>query len=220
MISIPKIVFLLIAYFTSNTLYCQKDLVALIRPAYANLLVNVDNYLFVVAQQKQPIKLDQIKAEYYRSSRPLAISNENGYFTIKPDSAGEILITLSSKKAVYRERLRAIEIPAVPYLGNFNWDGFHKLSVNEMKLQRGIFPVVENYGFDIKCSIKSFEFIRVSKGNTAMRTLNEGGSFNEQSREIINATSTGDVFIFRNIMCKCPGNNFPQRLEDKTLEIE
>jgi hypothetical protein len=89
-----------------------------------------------------------------------------------------------------------------------------------MKTQFGLYPQVENYDFDIKCNILNYEILKVANNNVASKASNKGSSFNEDSKEIIKSAASGDLFIFYNINCKCPGGNFPFRLEDVIIKIE
>lgn len=203
---------------TFQSLYGQGESWALVKPHYENLLINSNNIIYIVAQQKKPVSVDQVSAKYVRNSRAIEIKKIDDYFTIRPDSAGRIMISIKVKNKVSHQFLRAIEIPAIALLSHHR--SYDTIPPGEMKAQRGLYPQVENYGFDIKCSILGFDILKVSQSNLVSRATNKGETFKDGSMEILKSTLAGDLYLFYNIMCRCPGGNFPVRLEDVIIQIE
>lgn len=212
-----RILFSLLSLY-SQKLNSQNEMLALAKPEYDNLLVNVDNVVYVIGQQNKPIRLNQITAEYSFNHRHLQVSENKGQFIIRPDSAGVIMISIRLNGKVVKQYLRAIEIRATPYLSLHRTHD--KMSSGEMSVQRCLTPVVENYGFNIRCQILSFELTKINTMNSAYKSKNEGETFIGDTKLIIESASPGDIYFFYNIICKCPGNNFPHRLDDFLIEIE
>lgn len=207
----------------SNTLLAQQQVKSLIavRPGY--FIAKLDNSFEVVAQQEYPVTLDQLHAYiqvFNQERRPIAIKQWKNSFVIRPDTVGIVEIDVALKDTVETKRIRVKPIKAVGRLGNYTANQNIKIGIGAFKAQEGIKAVIENYDIDAYCKVYGFEVIRVSKWDEVERSVNTGARFNGATRAIINHASTGDLFIFRRIMYRCPGSEEIQRLEDMTFEIK
>ncbi|MBK8405258.1 MAG: hypothetical protein IPL25_14625 [Saprospiraceae bacterium] len=221
----PKLLAILfiVSIISHNKILAQYTPTISIKTYYEGFLINSDNPILIIARQKQPIILEQVSAffqSYNENSYPLEIYGNNGNFYIHPDSLGWVTITVKTETDTLSENFRTRQIPAIGYLSGHRANRDEKISVNDMKTQLGLIPVVECCGFDIKCNIKSFETILISTKNKVFKTKNNGGRFNDETLKIIKNTRSGDIYIFRNIKYRCPGDIFPQRLDDMTFEVE
>jgi gliding motility-associated protein GldM len=80
------------------------------------------------------------------------------------------------------------------------------ISSGEFKLQRGVFPVLENFDFQAECTIEEFRLVRVPKRSDVMVQMNKGGLYSPQSKAIVEKARAGDKYYFEDIKCKCPGD--------------
>jgi len=67
------------------------------------------------------------------------------------------------------------------------------------KVQKGVIPVLEGFDFDAKCSISGFNLVRAPKRSDPEFALNPGGTFNSDSKRLMNKAVPGDRFFFDNI---------------------
>ena len=89
----------------------------------------------------------------------------------------------------------------------------------EFKAQGGIIPVLEGFDFDAKCNIAGFQFVRAAKRADPEINLNQGGKFNARSMELRNMAKPGDLYVFENIKCKCPGDVTQRPLPNMIIRI-
>jgi len=80
------------------------------------------------------------------------------------------------------------------------------MSSGEFKLQKGVFPVLENFEFEAECKIQEFRLVRVPKRNDVTVVMNSGGIYSQQSKATVEKARAGDKYYFENIKCKCPGD--------------
>ena len=80
------------------------------------------------------------------------------------------------------------------------------MSSGEFKLQRAVFPILENFDFETECEIEEFRLVRVPKRGDAIVVYNKGGIYSPESIALVEKARPSDKFYFENIKCKCPGD--------------
>ncbi|MFT5262623.1 MAG: hypothetical protein ACI8YQ_001360 [Polaribacter sp.] len=187
------------------------------------LVAKINNPIRIIAQQKEPVSIDQLNAtfqKYDSEKEPIVIVERNGYFIINPDTIGIVKINITIGDTIETKTIRVKPIEVVGRLGRFKANTDKKISVGEFRTQMGIMASVECCGFDAKCKVLEFQTIRISTQKQTEKALNRGGKFEEEAREIIAKTESGDIFIFRQIVCKCSDSGKAQRLDDMIFEVE
>lgn len=191
---------------------------------YESFVIGVDNELDIVYAQDEKIVKEDINAtfEHYKSKekRQLEIIEKYGRFFIKPDSLGVVTLSVKTRDGIKEKRVKTKSLIAVGKLSRYTANHVGKINSGEFRAQAGIYAAVEGYDIDAKCNILNFEIIRISAENTSSRDMNYGGKFEIQSRKLVALAESGDLYIFRNIRYKCPGDNYEKRLIDMIFEIE
>ena len=218
-----------VCFFTSlATLDAQIPNVLALAP-YGQFIANMDNYVFIVMQRDEPLKAEEIIAEFSRVRYGPVIDTldvmENGEgFTIRSNQQiGWVKFKVKWQDTVLNALSPPIlirYIPAVAKLSNHRAGEDKSMPAGEMKAQFGLYCAIECCGFDAKCTIESFEMYRISKDNLAERTFNKGPVFQEEAKRILANTQPGDLFLFRKIFYLTPGTPFAQPAEDMTFVIE
>ncbi len=201
----------------------NKPLKSIVSIENQYLIVGVDNPIRIIAQQNEPVSINQLNANFqvYNSGKvPIKIVEGEGYFIIRPDTIGIVEINITIGDTIVMKTLRVKPIDAVGRLGKYQANTDEKISVGEFKAQMGVVASVECCGFKARCRVLQFQTIRIGVNNEIDRTVNKGSRFDKQTREIILKAESGDVYIFRQIKYKCPGSAKPQRLDDMIFEIE
>ena len=80
------------------------------------------------------------------------------------------------------------------------------MSSGEFRLQKGVFPVLENFDFETECKMVGFRLVRVPKRKDATIVINKSGTYTQESKALVQKAVPGDKFYFENIQCKCPGD--------------
>ncbi|RLD60144.1 MAG: hypothetical protein DRJ05_05205 [Bacteroidetes bacterium] len=75
-----------------------------------------------------------------------------------------------------------------------------------LKLQKNI-KLVSSLASSFNMEIKRFELNRISKRGTIKKSVNEGASFNANTRALINKARKGDMYIVKDIHIGEPGGN-------------
>jgi len=216
-----KISFLCLTLIAASlNLSAQKALIAPTNGSH--LIAGMRNYISVVAQQNEPVSVEQIEAILYSDydSIELEVTKAKDVFTIRPDSAGVVEFKITLKDTVEVKKFRVKPLIAVGRLGRFGANSKEKISVGEMKVQMGLIANIECCDIDARCRMLGFEIIKISKYGVAERAVNVGAKFEKAAREIIRKTQPEDLFIFRKIRYRCPGTKAAQRMEDLSFEIK
>lgn len=219
------VLILLLLIGLSSTSFAQfgKTPKALISTDETVLRTKMDNALRIVAQQENPVTIDQLSATFQKDGSdrvPIKIKQAIGYFTINPDTIGIVEINISIGDTIETKTLRVKAIDAEGYLGNFQANSDEKMGVGIFKSQGRITASVYCCGIQGYCNVLGYQIIRINKMNRVERIINRGDYFQENTRLLINKAEAGDIYIFRQIKYKCPGTDKPQRLDDMILELE
>lgn len=194
--------------------------VAISIAACQNLYAGVYNPVKIVAQQKEAIKRAQVSAELevYDSTKlfQTEIKGEDGQFIIVPKEVGLLTLKVETKRGVFTQKFNVRPIQPVAVLGTIKEQGSMKAAI--FKAYQGIVPMIQCCGFDARCEILEFSLIKIGGNGSSEKLVNEGGKFNYNTLALINSARAGDIYWFRKIICRCPGNDLP--IEASTLSVE
>ena len=189
-----------------------------------HFVIGIDNPIDIVDNYNQAIAKEDVSAifEHYesRNKRDLEILGETGQLYIRPDSLGRVTIRVNLKEGIKEKTLRTKSIIPVARLSKYGANHSGKISQGEFRAQAGILAIVEGYNIDAKCKAVGFEIVRVPKDEPAKKLMNQGGRFEVNSRVLISEAQAGDLYLFRNIYYRCPGDDTGKRLNDMIFEIQ
>ena len=227
-----KIFFILIISVTVINCYSQNNyekennlcLNLKLDNRYESFLIGLDNPIDIVYAQDKEISKENISVsfEHYKTKekRELEIFEKNGQLYIRPDSLGRVTIKVETKDGIKEKIVNTKTLTAVGKLSRYRANHSGKLNKGEFRVQMGIQAAIEGYDIDARCATLNYEVIRMSSEGIAKRRINQGSKFDSDSRKLISEAESGDLYIFRNILYKCPGDDFEKRLSDMTFEIE
>ena len=94
------------------------------------------------------------------------------------------------------------------------------ISAGEMKVQNGIMAVLENFDLEAKCQIISCELIYIAIAADPVVSINTGAIFSPQTKKLIEAAQSGDVYIFKDVKGSCPGDVAARKLNPLVFTIK
>ncbi len=177
--------------------------------------IGVDNPVTVVAAGVSTSKL-QVSA----SGGGASMTGSGKARVVRVTSPGECKITISGgdEMAAASFPFRAKRIPdPVAKLGK---DVSANLGTGPFKAQTGIMAVLENFDFDARCDIQSFELTRVPKREDPVTKMNNGGKYDAQSAAMVNAARPGDVYYYDNVKARCPGDIAGRKINPLVFKIQ
>ncbi len=142
----------------------------------------------------------------------------NSQFIAKPTKTGKASITVSGgglAPTVFEYRVKMIPTP-IPLLGAHKSG---RMSPNEFKAYDKIKAIHENFDFDARCNVTSFEITRVPKKKDPQLHENSGGNFDQRTKRIVKQANFGDVYYFEDIRAKCPGDIHARKLNSMVFRI-
>lgn len=180
--------------------------------------IGVDNPISVAAAG---VSSNEIRVSASGAGASLSGSGKN--FTVKASTPGEATVNVSGGGLNENFKFRVKRIP----------DPFAQLPSNDRSYNRGgaigngtmkamsqIVAVLDNFDFEAKCSVQSFEFTYVAKRQDPVTYPNQGGSFNGNVSGAIQKSKPGDVLYFDNIKGRCPGDAAGRELNSLVFKIK
>ena len=212
-----------ITCFSTSILDIKKPQVAVSTRECNYLYQGVDNPVTIVARQNQAVQANQITAEIdvYDDSNKVfyaQVRGKNGEFSINPKQDGQLTLKVKTKDGVWKKKFQVRPIEPVPMFGGQKKNGV--MSPLLFRAQGGVIPVLECCGFDARCDIVEYSIIKISKDGVVQRAKNTGGKFNDSNRPLIDSAQAGDIYWFRKILCRCPGDTTAHETSDISIDIE
>ncbi len=193
---------------------------------------------FEVGERSATISADKMNVLYVGVENPLSISvagvpsgqiqvrgegvtlskTSGGKYVTTPSRVGDAKIIISGgglEPTSFKYRIKRIPDPVVK-VGRKNGG---TINASEFKAQRGIIPHLEGFDFEARCRIGSFEIARVPKNGDAQIHKNNGGTYENKAKRMVDNASRGDVYYFSNIKCKCPGDEINRSLNGMVFTI-
>lgn len=143
----------------------------------------------------------------------------NGKYSVKPKRTGRVSITVSGgglEPTNFEYRVKKIPDPAIR-LGRKGQEG---MSPNEFKAQQGLVALLENFDFDARCNVVSYEITRVPQKGDAEIITNKGGRYSSTAKNLINKATFGDTFFFDQVKVKCPGDEVTRKINGLSIKIK
>lgn len=95
------------------------------------------------------------------------------------------------------------------------------LRPEEMRAQRGLMAILENFDFDARCSITGFTLYHQPAGaSSAQKSVNQGGVFRGTTLQLIQQAKPGDSYQFMDIKTRCPGDKASKDIGSMVFRIQ
>lgn len=174
--------------------------------------VGVDNPLSVSAAG---VSSNSLKV----SASGCNISGSGGKYTVTastPTNDAKITVSGDGLNATpFSFRVKRIPDP-VAKLGK---ESSGSMGTGEFKAQRGVLSVLENFDFDARCNIESFQVVRIAKRQDPVMASNSGATFTG-ARSMIDAATPGDTYYFDEVKVRCPGDPAARKINAMTWRIK
>ena len=182
------------------------------------LYVGVDNLLSIEAVG---IQASQLEIETNGAGLTLTPveGSDGSQFIAKADEPGQATIGISGrgiKETSFDFLVKRIPDPVV-YLADRKGG---EMEVNRFVNQNGITSRLEDFDFEVDCTIEGFDLIRISGDKEEENASNSGSDFNPEAKKMVEEATPGDWFIFKNISARCPGDSRSRRLSDMVFRLQ
>jgi len=132
-----------------------------------------------------------------------SISGSGGSYTVRVSTAGEANVTVSARgKALTAKKFRVKMIPdPVAKVGGKNGG---RMNAAEMRAQNGLAAILENFDFDARFEVVSYQVTFVPKRQDPVSAACNGAYFNSQVQSFQKEMKPGDTVYFEDIRVKGP----------------
>lgn len=205
-----------------NTPSSDKDHTHNLKPV---LDIGLKNDVVYIGVENPVIVLVDDEVVGMKSSQIVAISgcrvkkNFDGGFTVTASQMGNCVVEATVNGTSVEKEFAIRRMPSpVAKLGQFE-EG--EISAMDFKSQKGLLAVLEDFDYDAKCMIKEFFIKHQSKGRSKPRSKkNIAPRFNKSVQGEVAAAKSGDIYTFRQITARCPGDIVGRRLPDVVYKIK
>ena len=146
----------------------------------------------------------------------------NGKYDIKVSSPGsKAIITVSGgglQATKFEYRVKRIPDPTAIVGGGPTKRG-GAMPAGTFKGQIGVAAILENFDFEAKCNIQSFEFTRHPKRNDPVTEKQNGGTFKGRIKTLQGMAKAGDMIYIDNIKARCPGDGAGRNIGSLVFKI-
>lgn len=193
---------------------------------------------YEVGERSVSVAAEKMNVLYVGVENPLAISaagvrgqikvtatgtelekRSNGKYMAKPRSTGEAVITVSGpglNPTSFRYRVKRIPDP-VPALGTLRGGD---VAAGTFRAQQGLIPILEQFDFEARCNVISFEMARKPRSGDVMLVTNQGPRYESDTRRLVDQADHGDTYYVDRIRVKCPGDVSTRELSGMIFRIK
>ncbi len=218
---------LLLSYASSSLAQTLLSLEVGLSYPKQHLLAGIYNTIDLRTSQGEVVELEQliVTLEYADSNgnflqEAVNVTGRAGHFDLHPSKVGWVVLkVVLGEDTITTKSIPVRAMRATAHLGRYSSNS-SQMGAQELKAQRGVAAVLLNYDINARCKTLGFEVIRTSSTVPMQRIRNEGATFEPSARALLEQARAGDLYIFRNITCRCPNDQSPQHLEAILIEVK
>lgn len=188
------------------------------------IVTGIPNFFRIVAHQDKPLTITEVSAilnpAMQKKPYDVQITENSGRFIFQVNDPGTIVFTINTEFGPIKIERVVKTLPVRIYLSRYGSGSSNSIGVEEFKQQTKIDAVVACCNIEGRCPIERFELVRAPKAGQVEKITNEGGAFSEEAIRLIEACQPGDLYVFRMIAYRSPGEDYPRYANDLTVEIK
>lgn len=196
-------------------------------------------YSYEVGERSVAVSADKMNVFYAGVENPLSVSAagvasekvkvsangvrlqkvSNGKYMVVPTRPGSAEIIVSGgglPETRFPYRIKKIPNPVIMLGSRLGGS----ISAAEMKVHKGLRPVLEHFDFNARCEIQGFEISRLPKGDDVRSATNRGGTYQDPAQRIINQAKRNDTYYFDKIKVRCPGDEANRTMNSLIFHIK
>lgn len=126
-----------------------------------------------------------------------------GKYIVRATSVGEATITVSDgqQNTPFKFRVKRVPDPVTTIGGTIKGG---KIAKGTLQVQQGVRAILENFDFDAKFTVNSFEYTYVPKNGDLREGKVTGDRFSPEWTSAVNACKPNDVFLIENVQVTGP----------------
>lgn len=152
-------------------------------------------------------------------SGPVTGSGSGSKWVVRANAQGESTVTVTANGQTmgsFPFRVKRIPDPQAR-LGSSTGG---KIESGTFKAQQGVAAILDNFDFDARCEILSYDLIYAPKRDDAVLSSNSGARYNAKSQGLISRASPGDSYFYQDVKAKCPGDQIGRPINTMVFTIK
>lgn len=203
--------------------------VNLTNPLTGETEVTEKEFKFEVGQPSVTISLDKMNVFYIGVDNPITIAaagvstnnlgvsingggakltpkSKTSYVVNATQQTNDCTITLTDRGAgksyPFKYRVKRIPDPTVKFGGKISGT----MGNGQVKAQVALNADLENFDFEARCDVQSYELIRLPRRDEPELQAGTGARFPPNVQALLGKAKPGDTYTFMNMKVKCPGD--------------
>jgi gliding motility-associated protein GldM len=157
------------------------------------------------------------------SSNDITLTGGSGKFVAratKQNMNASIVVSADGINQTFPFRVKRIPDPVaqLPIPKPLSMGG--SIGNGTFKAVSGLVALLDNFDFDAKCQIQSFNFTYLAKRQDPVTYPNQGGSYNGNVSGAVQKAKPGDTFYFDEIKARCPGDDSGRPVNSLVFNIK
>ncbi len=142
----------------------------------------------------------------------------NAQYIVRVERTGEckIFVEANGIKKTSRFRVKYIPSPIAKLAGQTGGEIDRELFKSEL----GLNAVLENFDFDARCKVFGFDLSHIRPKGEIVKLYNEGYRYTMSTKELIRKAETSDLYLFENVMARCPGDTKSRMINSMIFKIK
>lgn len=228
---------------TANTLGKQtiKATASIKNPLTGEVKSATKDFTYEVGQRSVALAADKMNVIYIGVDNPISVSAAGVPSSSVKVSSNDITLTGGSGKFIARATTPKLDASIVVSADGINQtfpfrvkripDPVAQLATPQggkggaigngaFKAITGLVAMLENFDFDAKCSIQSFNFTYLAKRQDPVLIPNQGGSYNGSVSSAVQKAKPGDTYYFDEVKARCPGDGAGRTVNSLVFTIK
>jgi gliding motility-associated protein GldM len=158
------------------------------------------------------------------SSNDIQLSGGSGKYIAKAskqNNNASIVVSADGLSQTFPFRVKRIPdpFPSLP-IPAANGGRGGQIGNGTFKAVSSLVAILENFDFEAKCQIQSFNFTYLAKRQDPVLYPNQGGSYNSNVNGAVQKAKPGDTYYFDDIKGRCPGDEAGRQLGSMVFVIK
>ena len=145
--------------------------------------------------------------------------NRGNYIVRITEPTNRCTITVKSSKGIKGEfmyRIKPIPSPDALLAGHSGGE----INLDLFKSEQGLYARLENFDFDARCQVSGYEVSLLRKGEEIQTVTNAGPRYSKATRDFLQEAKVDDIYLYENVMARCPGDLEPRKINSLVFKIK
>lgn len=179
--------------------------------------IGIDNPITVAAAG---IPSNDLELSIRGGGARLIRKSKTSYIVNASQQTNDCTITITDRKSgrsyPFKYRVKRVPDPVIKFGGKVSG----AMGNGQVKAQIALNPEIENFDFEVRCSVESYELLRRSRTGGSEFERATGDRFPPNVQALLSKAQSGDSYTFMNMQVKCPGDTNARQVPGPSILVQ